>query len=157
AKPVWTNANRVNHANKFVPRSVQLNTGRANINSVRPKVNAVSSNVNTVRSRQQVPHKTSNSFSPKRLQMNQINQRRDFSKSHSSVRRPFAKTIAQMSHSNAVMGSWGSAVNTSASYNWRNTRPNFNYNSGPTFIRTVNAKGPQGRPKPVKAWVPKRD
>ncbi|GJX16433.1 putative ribonuclease H-like domain-containing protein, partial [Tanacetum coccineum] len=25
-KPVWTNANRVNHANKFVPRSVQLNT-----------------------------------------------------------------------------------------------------------------------------------
>ncbi|GJQ99386.1 hypothetical protein Tco_0522371 [Tanacetum coccineum] len=46
-----------------------------------------------------------------------------------------------MSHSNAVMGSWGSAVKTSASYNWRNTRPNFHYNSGPTFIRTVNAKG----------------
>ncbi|GJT60442.1 ribonuclease H-like domain-containing protein [Tanacetum coccineum] len=66
AKPVWTNANRVNHSNKFVPRSVQLNagrpninfirpninTGRTNINSVRPRVNAVSSNVNTVRSRQ---------------------------------------------------------------------------------------------------------
>ncbi|GJT11761.1 putative ribonuclease H-like domain-containing protein [Tanacetum coccineum] len=58
-----------------------------------------------------------------------------------------------MSHFNAVMGNWGSAVKTSASYNWRNTRPNFNYNSGPTFIRTVNAKGPQGRPKPAKAWV----
>ncbi|GKF07824.1 hypothetical protein Tco_0042048, partial [Tanacetum coccineum] len=42
--------------------------------------------------------------------MNQINQRRDFSKSYSSVRRPFAKTTAQMAHSNAVMGSWGSAV-----------------------------------------------
>ncbi|GJY22893.1 putative ribonuclease H-like domain-containing protein [Tanacetum coccineum] len=82
---------------------------RTNINSVRPKVNAVSSNVNTVRSRQPVPNKTSNSFSPKRPQMNQINQRRDFSKSHSSVRRPFAKTTAQMSHSNAVMGNWGSA------------------------------------------------
>ncbi|GJZ98712.1 putative ribonuclease H-like domain-containing protein [Tanacetum coccineum] len=149
-KPVWTKANRVNHSNKFVPRSVQLNagrpnfnsvrpninTGRTNINSVRPKVNAVSSNVNTVRSRQPVPHKTSNSFSPKRPQMNQINQRRDFSKSHSSVRRPFAKTTAQMSHSNAVMGIWGSAVKTSASYNWRNSRPNFHYNSGPTFIRT---------------------
>ncbi|GJZ17417.1 putative ribonuclease H-like domain-containing protein [Tanacetum coccineum] len=37
---------------------------------------------------------------------------------------------------NAVMGSWGSAVKTSASYNWRNTRPNFNYNSRPTFVRT---------------------
>ncbi|GKA50217.1 ribonuclease H-like domain-containing protein, partial [Tanacetum coccineum] len=60
--------------------------------------------------------------------MNQMNQRRDFSKSYSSVRRPFAKTTAQMSHSNAVMGSWGSAVKTSASYNWRNSRPNFHYN-----------------------------
>ncbi|GJW78153.1 reverse transcriptase domain-containing protein [Tanacetum coccineum] len=33
------------------------------------------------------------------------------------------------------------------------SRPNFNCDSGPTFIRTVNAKGPQGRPKPVKAWA----
>ncbi|GKB20222.1 hypothetical protein Tco_0854145 [Tanacetum coccineum] len=171
AKPVWTNANRINHSNKFVPRSVQLNagrpnfnsvrpninTGRTNINSVRPKVNAVSPKVNTVRFRQPVPNKTSNSSSPKRPQMNQMNQRRDFSKSYSSVRRPFEKTTAQMSHSNAVMGSWGSAVKTSASYNWRNSRPNFHYNSGPTFNRTVNAKGPQGRPKPEKAWVPKRN
>ncbi|GJW85203.1 hypothetical protein Tco_0158348 [Tanacetum coccineum] len=68
--------------------------------------------------------------------MNQTNQRRDFSKSYSSVRRPFAKTTAQMSHFNAVVGNWGSAVKTSASYNWRNSRPNFNYNSGPTYIRT---------------------
>ncbi|GKG25289.1 hypothetical protein Tco_0395917, partial [Tanacetum coccineum] len=52
AKPVWTNANRINHANQFVPRSVQLNTGRTNINSGRPKVNPVSPKVNTVRSKQ---------------------------------------------------------------------------------------------------------
>ncbi|GJY91170.1 retrovirus-related pol polyprotein from transposon TNT 1-94 [Tanacetum coccineum] len=158
AKSVWTNANRINHSNKFVPRSVQLNagrpqfnsvrphinTGRTNINSVRPKVNTVSPKVNTVspkvntvRPRQPVLNKTSNSSSPKRPQMNQMNQRRDFSKSYSSARRPFAKSTAQMAHSNAVMGSWGSAVKTSASYNWRNSRPNFNYNSGPTFIRTT--------------------
>ncbi|GJU18843.1 ribonuclease H-like domain-containing protein [Tanacetum coccineum] len=82
AKLVWSNTNRVNHANQFVPRSVQLNTGRTNINSVRPnintgrtnvnpvrpRVNTGSSNVNTVRSRQPVPNKTSNSFSPKRPQ-----------------------------------------------------------------------------------------
>ncbi|GKC70733.1 hypothetical protein Tco_1116616, partial [Tanacetum coccineum] len=74
--PVWTNANRINHANQFVPRSVQLNAGR-------PKVNTVSPKVNTVRSKQP-----------------------------------------------------GSAVKTSASYNWKNSRPNFNYSSGPTFIRT---------------------
>ncbi|GKA15682.1 ribonuclease H-like domain-containing protein [Tanacetum coccineum] len=127
-----------------------INTGRTNINSVRPKVNSVSpkvnsvgpkvnavnSKVNTDRPKQPVPNQTSNSMSPKRPQMNQSNQRRDFSKSYSSVRRPFAKTTAQMSHFNAVVGNWGSAVKTSASYNWRNNRPNFNYNSGPTFIRT---------------------
>ncbi|GJT35095.1 ribonuclease H-like domain-containing protein [Tanacetum coccineum] len=109
AKPVWTNANRVNHTNQFVPRSVQLNTGRTNINSVRPRVHTVNSNVNTVRSRQPVPTRTSNSFSLKRPQMNQFNQRRHFSKSHSSVKRPFAKNTAQMSHSHAVKGNWGSA------------------------------------------------
>ncbi|GJU05692.1 putative ribonuclease H-like domain-containing protein [Tanacetum coccineum] len=107
-KPVWTKANRVNHSNKFVPRSVQLNagrpnfnsvrpninTGRTNINSVRPKVNAVSSNVNTVRSRQ----------------------------------------LTNVSH--AVKGNWGTAVKTSAGYNWRRPRPNSNYNSGSNFVRT---------------------
>ncbi|GJV97300.1 hypothetical protein Tco_1548877 [Tanacetum coccineum] len=149
-KSVWTNANMINHSNKFVPRSVQLNagrpqfnsvrphinTGRTNINSVRPKVNTVSPKVNTVRPRQPVLNKTSNSSSPKRPQMNQMNQRRDFSKSYSSARRPFAKSTTQMAHSSAIMGSWESIVKTSASYNWRNSRPNFNYNSGPTFIRT---------------------
>ncbi|GJR26545.1 hypothetical protein Tco_1102777 [Tanacetum coccineum] len=128
AKPVWTNADRINHANQFVPRPVQLNAGRPNINSVRPnintgrtninfvrpRVNTVNSNVNTVRSRQPVPTRTSNSFSPKRPQVNHFNQRRHFFKSHSSVRRPFAKNTAQMSHSHAVKGNWGSAVKTSA-------------------------------------------
>ncbi|GJR93322.1 hypothetical protein Tco_0265496 [Tanacetum coccineum] len=185
AKPLWTNANRVNPANQFVPRSVQLNAGRLNINSVRPnintgrtninsvrpnintgrtnvnfvwpRVNTGSSNVNTVRSRQPIPTRTSNSFSPKRPQVNQFNQRRHFSKSHSPVRRPIVRNTARMTYSHAVKGNWGTAVKTSAGYNWRNSRPNSNCDSGPTFIRTVNAKGPQGRPKPVKAWVPKRN
>ncbi|GKD95698.1 hypothetical protein Tco_1379595 [Tanacetum coccineum] len=128
-KLVWTNANRVNHANKFVPRSVQLNAGRPNINSakpnvntgrtninsvrpnvitgktnvnpVRPRVNTGSSKFNTVRFRQPVPTRTSNSFSPKRPH-----------------------------------GNWGSAVKTPTGYNWRNSHPNSNCDSGPTFIRT---------------------
>ncbi|GJW91231.1 hypothetical protein Tco_0168784 [Tanacetum coccineum] len=180
AKPVWTNANRVNHSNKFVPRSVQLNagrpdinlvrpnintgrtninsvrpninTGRINVNPVRPRVNTGSSNVNTVRSRQTVPTRTSNNLSPKRPQVNQFNKRGHFSKSYSSVRRPFAKTTAQMSHSNAVKGNWGSAVKTSAGYNWRNSKPNFNCDSGPTFIRTVNAKGSSTEEHGI-AWI----
>ncbi|GJZ65781.1 hypothetical protein Tco_0622477 [Tanacetum coccineum] len=131
AKPVWTNANRVNHANQFVPRSVQLNTGRTNINSVRPnintgrtnvnpvrpRVNTGSSNVNTVRSRQPVPNKTSNSFSPKRPQVNQLNQRRHFSKSHSPVSRPIVRNTARMTYSHAVKGNWGTAVKTSVGVN----------------------------------------
>ncbi|GJS87754.1 ribonuclease H-like domain-containing protein [Tanacetum coccineum] len=164
AKPVWTNANRVNHSNKFVPRSVQLNAGRPNINSVRPnintrrknvnpvrpRVNTGSSNVNTVRSSQPEPTKTSNNFSPKRPQVNQFNQRRHFSKSHSPMSRPIVRNTARMTYSHAVKGNWGSAVKTSAGYNWRNS--NSNCDSRLTFIRTVNAKGPQGRPKPKKAW-----
>ncbi|GJV88545.1 hypothetical protein Tco_1532483 [Tanacetum coccineum] len=227
AKPVWTNANRVNHANQFVPRSVQLNAGRPNINSVRPnintgrtninsvrpnintgrtninsvrpnintgrvnvnsvrpnvntgrvnvnsvrsnvntgrtnvnpvrpRVNTGSSNVNTVRSRQPVPTKTSNSFSLKRPQVNQLNQRRHFSKSHSPVSRPIVRNTARMTYSHAVKGNWGTTVKTSAGYNWRKTRPNSNYDSRSNFVKTVNVKGPQGRPKPVKAWVPTRN
>ncbi|GJZ05947.1 hypothetical protein Tco_0539740 [Tanacetum coccineum] len=136
AKPVWTNDDRINHANQFVPRPVQLNTGRTNINSVRPRVNTVNSNVNTVRSRQPVPTRTSNSFSPKRPQVNQFNQRRHFSKSYSPVRRPIDRNTAKMSHFNAVKGKRGTAVKTSAGYNWRNSSPNSNCDSGPTFIRT---------------------
>ncbi|GKB88842.1 hypothetical protein Tco_0961114 [Tanacetum coccineum] len=44
AKPVWNNANRVNHANHFVPRPVQLNTGRENVNTGRANVNSVRAN-----------------------------------------------------------------------------------------------------------------
>ncbi|GJZ62623.1 ribonuclease H-like domain-containing protein [Tanacetum coccineum] len=77
AKPVWNNENRVNHANHFVPRPVQLNvvrpnsnfvrpnvnTGRENVNSVRQNVNSARSNVNTFRPKQLVPTSNSNSFS----------------------------------------------------------------------------------------------
>ncbi|GKE99659.1 hypothetical protein Tco_0023010 [Tanacetum coccineum] len=55
-----------------------------------------------------------------------------------------------MSHSHAVKGNWGSAVKTSAGYNWRLTRPNSNCNGRPTFIRTMITKGLQGRPKPIQ-------
>ncbi|GKF18015.1 hypothetical protein Tco_0062933, partial [Tanacetum coccineum] len=115
-----TNTIRINHANQYVSRPVQLktgwpninsvrtniNTGRTNINSVMPRVNTVNTNVNTIRSRQLVPTRTSNSLSPKSPQ--------------------------------------GSAVKTSAGYNWRNSNLNSNCDIGPTFIRTMNAKGPKG-------------
>ncbi|GJW47704.1 hypothetical protein Tco_0079350 [Tanacetum coccineum] len=121
AKPVWKNANRVNRANHFIPRPVQLNTvrpnvntGRANVNSVktnvnsvRHNVNSVRTNVNTGRSKQPVPTNNTNSFSPVRPQVNKFNQRSNFSKSHSPVRRPIVRNTARMTYSHAVKGNWG--------------------------------------------------
>ncbi|GJZ32881.1 putative ribonuclease H-like domain-containing protein [Tanacetum coccineum] len=152
AKPVWNNANRVNRANHFVPRPVQLNavranvntgraninTVRANVNSVRQNVNSVRTNINIVRSKQPVPTNNTNSFSPVRPQVNKFNQRSHFSKSHSPVRRPIVRNTARMTYSHAVKGNWSTAVKTSAGYNWRRTRPNSNYNSGSNFVRSVN-------------------
>ncbi|GKF34310.1 hypothetical protein Tco_0107510 [Tanacetum coccineum] len=94
-----------------------VNTGRVNVNPVRPRVNTGSSNVNTVRSRQPIPTKTSNNFSPKRPQVNQLNQRRHFSKSHSPISRPIVRNTSRMTYSHAVKGNWGTAVKTSACYN----------------------------------------
>ncbi|GJY25699.1 hypothetical protein Tco_0400425, partial [Tanacetum coccineum] len=92
-----------------------VNTGRANVNSVksnvnsvrpnvntgRENVNSVRTNVNTGRSKQPVPTSNLNSFSPVRPQ-----------------------------------GNWGTAVKTSAGYNWKRTRPYSNYNSRSNFVRT---------------------
>ncbi|GJV34931.1 retrovirus-related pol polyprotein from transposon TNT 1-94 [Tanacetum coccineum] len=147
AKPVWNNANRVNRANHFVPRPVKLNADRSNVNTGRAKVNSVKSNVNSVRNnvnsvrtnvntgrfKQPVPTSKSNSFSPVRPQVNKFNQRSHFSKSHSPVRRPIVRNTARMTYSHAVKGYWGTAVKTSAGYNWRRPRPNSNYNSGSNF------------------------
>ncbi|GJT67210.1 putative ribonuclease H-like domain-containing protein [Tanacetum coccineum] len=82
AKPVWNNATRINHANHFVPRPVQLNTGRTNVNpgrtnvnpvkqkvnSVRSKVNTGSFNINTDRSKQPKTTNSTPNFSPARPQ-----------------------------------------------------------------------------------------
>ncbi|GKC45320.1 hypothetical protein Tco_1063042, partial [Tanacetum coccineum] len=94
--------------------SVELTFYRTNVNPVRPRVNTGSFNVNIVRSRQPVPTKTSNRFSPKRPQVNQLNQRRHFSKSHSPVSRPIVRNTARMTYSHAVKGNWRTAVKTSA-------------------------------------------
>ena len=48
-KPVWNVVNRVNHANQFVPRQVQLNAGKSNVNSAGLRVNTGHSKVNSGR------------------------------------------------------------------------------------------------------------
>ncbi|GJU84275.1 hypothetical protein Tco_1291821 [Tanacetum coccineum] len=96
------------------------NTGRENVNSVRPNVNTGRENVNSVRlnvNTGRAPNLPDhNSFSPKRPQVNQLNQRRHFSKSHSPVSRPLVRNTTRMTYSHAVKGNWGTAVKTSAEY-----------------------------------------
>ncbi|GKA37879.1 zinc finger, CCHC-type containing protein [Tanacetum coccineum] len=64
-KPVWTNANIINHSNKFVPRSVQLNAGRPNINSVRPNINTGRTNISSGRPKVNSGRPKVNTVSPK--------------------------------------------------------------------------------------------
>ncbi|GJT42172.1 retrovirus-related pol polyprotein from transposon TNT 1-94 [Tanacetum coccineum] len=133
-KEVWNNANRVNHANHFVPRSVILNSGRPNINSVRPNINTGRTNINsvrqnvnfvkskvntgsfnvlTVRPKQPEPTSIPTSFILERPHLNKFNQRRNFSKSYSPVRRPIVRNTANMPYPHAVKGNWGTAAKTS--------------------------------------------
>ncbi|GJV02877.1 ribonuclease H-like domain-containing protein [Tanacetum coccineum] len=118
-KPVWNNANRVNHANQFVPRPVQLNTGRANINSVRPNVNTGRATVNSVRQNVNSVRSNVNTGS---FNINTVKAKQPINTSNSNS---FSHVRPQ-----------GIAVKTSAGYNWRRTRPNSNYNSGSNFVRT---------------------
>ncbi|GKD12371.1 hypothetical protein Tco_1196778, partial [Tanacetum coccineum] len=120
-KPVWNNANRVNHANHFVPRPIQLNADRPNINSVRPNFNTGRTHINSVRT-------TVNSV------------RHNVKSVRSNINTVRSKQPAFANNKNSF--SPGTAVKTSAGYNWRKSRQNSNYNSGSNFVRTVNVKGP---------------
>ncbi|GKA13719.1 hypothetical protein Tco_0693365, partial [Tanacetum coccineum] len=160
---------RVNKANQFTPRPVQLSnirpnlstarktikTGRVNVNTGHGKVNSGSVHVNSARVNRSVSNQTSNKISPKLSQVNLKSPTKCFSKpSRSPVNRPFSRNTAHKSNKYAVKGKMGTAVKTSAGCVWRQVIPISNTNSGPTPNSNVNvSRGPQGRPKPMKAWV----
>ncbi|GJX95655.1 ribonuclease H-like domain-containing protein [Tanacetum coccineum] len=100
----------------------------ANINSVRPNINTGRVNVNSVRS----------NVNTGRINVNPVRPRVNTGSSNvNSVRssQPVPTKTSNSFSPKRPQGNWGSAVKTSPNYNWRNSRPNFNYNSGPTFIR----------------------
>ncbi|GJY80148.1 putative ribonuclease H-like domain-containing protein [Tanacetum coccineum] len=108
---------------------VQLNTGRVNVNSVRKNVNSVRPNVNTGRANVNSVRKNVNSV------------RYNVNTGGFNVNTVRTKQPVPINNSNSFspvrpQGNWGTAVKTSAGYNWRNTRPNSNYNSGSNFVRT---------------------
>ncbi|GKA75933.1 ribonuclease H-like domain-containing protein [Tanacetum coccineum] len=154
ATPAWTNTNRVNKANQFTPRPVQLSNIRPNLSTASKTIKTGRVNVNTGR----VNRPVSNNTSPKPSQVNLKSPKKCFSKQRSPVNRPFSRNTAHKSNKYAVKGKMGTAAKTSAGYVWRKVIPLSNTNSGPTTDSYVHvSQGPQGRPKPVKAWVPKRN
>ncbi|GJS63260.1 putative ribonuclease H-like domain-containing protein [Tanacetum coccineum] len=96
---------------------VQLKTGRPNINSVRTNINTGRTNINSVRPR-----------------VNTVNTNVNTVRSRQPV--PTRTSNTQMSHSHAIKRNWGTAVKTSAVYNWRNSKSNSNCDSGSTFFKT---------------------
>ncbi|GKC51006.1 hypothetical protein Tco_1073751 [Tanacetum coccineum] len=71
----------------------------------------------------------------------------------SPVNRPFSRNTSHKSNKYAVKDKMGTAVKTSAGCVRRKVIPLSNTNSGPTPESTIIvSRGPQGRPKPVKAW-----
>ncbi|GJS26863.1 hypothetical protein Tco_0487483 [Tanacetum coccineum] len=121
ATPAWTNSNRVNKANQFTPRPVQLNnirpnlstasktikTGRVNVNTGHGNVSSVSSagtqfksgasRFNTGKqhvSSGRVNRPVSNNTSPKPSQVNLNSPKKCLSKQRSLVNRPFSRNTA---------------------------------------------------------------
>ncbi|GJX90642.1 hypothetical protein Tco_0343968 [Tanacetum coccineum] len=116
ATPAWTNSNRVNKANQFTPRPVQLS-------NIRPNLSTASNTIKTGR-------------------VNVIY-------GHGSVNSALQVHIIML-----LRAKWALLLRTSAGCVWRKAIPLSNTNSGPTPNSNVTvSRGPQGRPKPVKAWV----
>ncbi|GJV99900.1 putative ribonuclease H-like domain-containing protein [Tanacetum coccineum] len=165
ATPAWTNTNRVNKANQFTPRPVQLSnirpnlstasktikTGRVNVNTGHGKVNSGSVHVNSGSQfksgaskfntgKQHVSSARVNRpvSSNQTSQVNLKSPKKCFSNQRSPVNRPFSRNTAYKLHKYAVKGKMGTAVKTSAGCVWRKTTPLSNTNSGPTLDSNVN-------------------
>ncbi|GKA80934.1 hypothetical protein Tco_0787626 [Tanacetum coccineum] len=140
AKPVWTNENRFNHANQFVPKPVQLNAGRPKINSVRPNINTGRTNINSVRPNINTGRVNVNSVRPNvntgRVNVNSVRSnvntggtnvnpvrpRVNTGSSNVNIirsRQPVPTKTSNSFSPKRPQGNWGTAVKTSAGYNWR--------------------------------------
>ncbi|GJS46286.1 putative ribonuclease H-like domain-containing protein [Tanacetum coccineum] len=144
-----TGKQHVNSGSVHVNAGTQIKSGASRFNTGKQHINSGCVHINTARVNRPVSNKTS----PKPSQVNFNSQNKCFSKQSSPVNRPFSRKTAHESNKYAVKGKMGTAVKTSAGCVWRKITPLSNTNSGPTPDSNVNvSRGPQGRPKPMKAW-----
>ncbi|GJY59632.1 hypothetical protein Tco_0459524 [Tanacetum coccineum] len=179
ARPAWTNTNRVNKANQFTPRPVQLSnispnfstasrtikTGRVNVNTGKQNVSSGSKHVNSG----SVHFNSGTQFKSGASRFNTgkqyVNSGRMYVNSGTQNKSGGSRVNTGKQNVNTARvnrpvlsnqtskGKMGTAVKTSAGCVWRKTTPHSNTNSGPTPDSYVHvSQGPQGRPKPVKAW-----
>ncbi|GJX51079.1 putative ribonuclease H-like domain-containing protein [Tanacetum coccineum] len=141
-----TGKQHVNSGSMYVNSGTQNKSGGSKVNTGKQNVNSGRVHVNTARVTRPV-------LSNQTSQVNFKSPKTCFSKQRSPANRPFTKNTAHKSTNYAVKGKMGTAVKTSAGCVWRKTTPHSNPNGGPTPASYVHvSQGPQGRPKPVKAW-----
>ncbi|GKA71882.1 hypothetical protein Tco_0778098 [Tanacetum coccineum] len=133
------------HVSSVTSVGIHIKSGSSRFNTGKQHVN--SGNM-YVKSRTQIKSGTNQTS-----QVNFTSPKKCFSKQSSPVNGPFSRNTAYKSHKYVVKGKVGTAVKTSAGCVWRTAIPLSNTNCGPTPDSNVNVfRGPQGRPKPVKAW-----
>ncbi|GKE64021.1 hypothetical protein Tco_1518182, partial [Tanacetum coccineum] len=114
-----------------VVNTVQLNAVRPSVNSARPDVNYVRMKVNTGRTNVNSVRQNVNSVRSKvntgSVNVNTVKAKQPVPIKNSNNYSPIRPQVNK--------GNWGTAVKTSAGYDWRNTRPNSNYNSGSNFVQ----------------------
>ncbi|GJU91351.1 hypothetical protein Tco_1303774 [Tanacetum coccineum] len=129
----------------FTPRPIPLS-------NIRPNLSTASNTIKTGRVNVNTGH---GNVSSGRVHVNSVSQ---FKTGASRFNAGKQHVNSGSVHAHTHMGKIGTAVKTSAGCVWRKPTPHSNINSGPTPDSNVNvSRGPQGRPKPVKAWVPKRN
>ncbi|GJT72928.1 putative ribonuclease H-like domain-containing protein [Tanacetum coccineum] len=135
----------VNSGTQIKSGGSRFNTGKQNVNSGRVHVNTARVN------RPVLSNQTSNKT--KLSQVNLKSPKKCFSKQSSPVNRPFSRTTAYKSNKYAVKGKMAQLLRPHSVGFWRKAIPLSNTNGGPTPDSNVHvSRGPQGRPKPVKAW-----
>ncbi|GJX16565.1 hypothetical protein Tco_0217397 [Tanacetum coccineum] len=177
-KPVWNNAQRVNHQNfakkthpcakkNMVPRAVLMKSGLVSINTARQNISKTAVSVNTARQVNTAHSKTT------------VNAARPMSylskTAHSTVKRPINNNTAFKNSNinqrvntarpkavvNAVQGNNVNAVKASACWVWKPKTKVLDHvskhNSASTILKRFDYIDAQGRSKSVMAWVPKRN
>ncbi|GJW79478.1 hypothetical protein Tco_0143453 [Tanacetum coccineum] len=182
-RPVWNNALRVNHQNKFthphpksyfVPTAVAITSGQVSVNAAKQSSPKAIASISTAR--------PVNTAAPKPKVNDALPMTYSYFKAHSPVKRAFnKKSVAKTNNFNenvntvrvnnvtaagpkaivsATVGNGENAVKSSACWIWRPTGNVIDHNSkdsGSYMLKRFDNVDLQGRLKSVIAWVPKRN